>query len=81
MRRSKFHRWALLAALCLGLTLMPRDAFAYIDPGSGSMAYQVVLTGILAGMFAVRRVLAWFTRRFASRNHSATPLDDSHRSA
>ena len=81
MLRSKFHRWGALAALCLGLTLIPRDAFAYIDPGSGSMAYQVVLTGILAGMFAVRRVLAWFMRRVASRSHRATPLDDSQRSA
>ena len=71
----------LFATMVFLLAGFVSPAAAYIDPGSGSMAYQVVLTGILAGMFAVRRVLAWFMRRVASRSHRATPLDDSQRSA
>ena len=81
MFRAQFDRWAFLTVLALGLTFMPRDAFAYIDPGSGSMAYQVLLTAILAGMFGVRRVLAWFGRWFASRHEPTTPVDDSQQSA
>ena len=53
------------AATAAGLLLMtPMDAWAYIDPGSGSMAYQVLLAGGLAAGFLFRKVWArtrkWF---------------------
>lgn len=46
------------------LLLFPQDAWAYVDPGTGSMAYQVLLAGLLAAGFLFRRVWAktrkWF---------------------
>jgi len=70
----------VVLSVCVYLTLSPRPAFAYIDPGAGSMAYQVLLTGLLAGAFAVRRAVTWITGWFRAR-HAAVeiPDDTQHR--
>ena len=51
----------------LMLLLSPSDAWAYIDPGTGSYLFQLVIAGGLAGMYTLRRywhnVRAWFVRR------------------
>jgi len=44
-----------VSAACL-LMATPTNAWAYIDPGTGSMAYQVLLAGALAAGFLFRRV-------------------------
>jgi hypothetical protein len=40
-----------LAATCL---LGASDAWAYIDPGTGSMAFQLLIAGLVAASFAVK---------------------------
>jgi amino acid permease len=40
------------------LLLLPTPVFAYIDPGAGSMAYQVLLAGVMALSFTFRRSLS-----------------------
>ena len=56
----------LLLCVCL-LLLNPSDAWAYIDPGTGSYLFQLVIAGGLAGLYTLRRywhnVRAWFVRR------------------
>jgi hypothetical protein len=53
-------------------------ASAYIDPGSGSFIFQVLIGGLLAGAVAVkhfwRRIVSFFTRR-RSREHTAGKID------
>lgn len=66
---------------CVGITLVPADAFAYIDPGAGSMGYQVLLVSLLAGAVAIRRAVAWVVGVFSHRRDSAQPLDDADHSA
>jgi hypothetical protein len=55
------------------------DAWAYIDPGTGSYVFQLLIAGGLAGLYTVRR--HWFTvktsliskfRRGANDNPSRT---------
>jgi hypothetical protein len=70
-------RILVVLSLFVCLTLTPRPAFAYIDPGAGSMAYQVLLTGLLAGMFAVRRAVAWITGWFRARHPAVEISDDT----
>ncbi|HEY8535926.1 MAG TPA: hypothetical protein VIL25_05735 [Vicinamibacterales bacterium] len=45
----------------------PRDAFAYLDPGAGSMVVQAVVAGLAAAAYLlrsyVRRIGALFGRR------------------
>lgn len=51
---------ALLGALAC---LVARPAHAYIDPASGSYLFQLLIGGVLAGLFTIasawRNVLAW----------------------
>jgi hypothetical protein len=36
---------------------------AYVDPGSGTMYFQVLLGGLLGGLFHLRRVTRWILRK------------------
>ena len=50
---TEFLKVSLLAA-----TLVPATAFAYLDPGTGSMLLQVILGGVAALGVAIK--LFWF---------------------
>ena len=54
--------------LCACIVLLsPSDAWAYIDPGTGSYLFQLLIAGGLAGLYTFRRywhtVRDWFVRR------------------
>ena len=59
-----------LAVLFLVL-LLPRDAHAYLDPGTGSYVLQMIIAGVLGAAFAIKmswfRIKRFFTGMF-SRN-------------
>jgi hypothetical protein len=55
----KFRYWSA-AALCV---LLSESAFAYLDPGTGSMLLQVILGGIAAVGVALK--LFWHKIRVA----------------
>jgi hypothetical protein len=54
----------LLTLSTLVLVLSPSSAWAYLDPGTGSYFLQLLLGGVLAGLFALKmfwaRVKTWF---------------------
>lgn len=51
-----------LAALTLGfVAVTPTDAWAYVDPGTGSYLFQLAAAGLFAGMFTLRRY--WYVLR------------------
>jgi hypothetical protein len=57
------------ALLLLTLLLaLPSIANAYLDPGTGSYVLQLLIGGLLGGLFALgvfwRRVVAYFKRLF-----------------
>ena len=60
---------ALLAS-CL-LVLFPRDGYAYIDPGTGSLAWQVILSTVLGGTFYARRTIGNVWRSLGRRLRGA----------
>ena len=53
-----------LIVLVISVFLFTADAFAYLDPGTGSYVLQMVLAGIAAALFAVKlfwvRIKAFF---------------------
>ena len=53
MRYSKI---ALSISIMVGVLLLisARDAFAYVDPGTGSYVLQVIMAGLLAAAFALK---------------------------
>jgi hypothetical protein len=36
---------------------------AYVDPGSGTMYVQVILCGLLGGIFQLRKITRWIRRK------------------
>jgi len=62
---------ALLLLTLLPLAL-PSVAQAYLDPGTGSYVVQLLIGGLLGGLFALgvfwRRVLTFFKRLFRYKN-------------
>ncbi len=62
----------LFMGLILGIVVLPETAHAYIDPGAGSYALQVLLAGFFAALYGfkehVRRFFSW-VRSFFSRSN------------
>jgi hypothetical protein len=63
----KFVSFALLVAAVFFVSSFDGDLEAYLDPGTGSVAIQMILAGVVAGLAAVRvywhRLKSLFTRR------------------
>ena len=69
-----FAAAACVAVVCLLCDPSPADA--YIDPATGSLAYQVILAAALGAVFFVRRLrtgVAAIVRRLAERSSSEPP--------
>jgi len=59
------------------LVISPTPAYAYLDPGTGSMILQIVLGGV-AGMMVVGKLYwAQFTSFFSRRSDSAGEAKDT----
>jgi len=46
-------RWVGLLVAFFAL-MLPADAFAYLDPGTGSMVFQIATAAILGALFTVK---------------------------
>jgi hypothetical protein len=56
-----------LATLALGfLATTPTDAWAYVDPGTGSYLFQLAAAGFFASMFTLRQYWDVLKARFGS---------------
>ncbi len=69
----------LLAASVVLLT--ERSAFAYVDPGTGSLLYQAALALLIGLGLAVRRIrgsIAGFVRRVAARGAASERTTTEH---
>ena len=65
MARSSFaSRLAFVYVFAVLLLISEQPTHAYIDPGSGSLIYQTVLTLLLGAGFFFRRMLASIGRLF-----------------
>jgi hypothetical protein len=60
---------AVLATIIL---LLPSDAHAYVDPGTGSMVLQLVIAGLVSGLYMIKRF--WSNiKSFVCRDSDHTP--------
>lgn len=66
----------ILCFVLVGISI-PETAYAYIDPGTGSLILQLILAGILGSLFALktfwRKVIAFFKRLFTSTDAQDEP--------
>jgi hypothetical protein len=63
-------------AFAVNLALID-DAFAYIDPGTGTMLLQVAGAMIAAGLFYLRGARMWLSRRLGLGKNEPTPRVDA----
>lgn len=47
----------------LVLLLTPSGLFAYTDPGSGALLWQMMVAAFVGIMFSLRRMADWFRKR------------------
>ena len=50
--------WVLAPVGALAFLLIPMDAHAYLDPGTGSYVLQMIIAGLLGAAFAIK--MSWF---------------------
>ena len=68
------------AAVALIAAIGERPAYAYIDPGTGSLIYQTALTVLLGVAFVLRRSrasIARFVKRLGGRDVAGDRAADS----
>lgn len=61
MERSNMFNLFLLAVCLL---ILPNDAFAYVDPGSGYLVLQVIASVFIGILLSFKQVGAWLKTRF-----------------
>ncbi len=67
-------------AIAVNLALTS-PAFAYIDPGTGTMLLQIAGAMIAAGLFYLRSARLWLGRLFGASKPAATPRDEAEAQA
>ena len=72
MKRSLSRIWLLAGLALLVSPILLRPAYGYLDPGTGSYIIQLLVGGLLGGLFAIglfwKRVLAFVKRLFTPQN-------------
>ena len=74
----RLARIAVSACLLLSiLCLLQRPAYAYVDPGSGLLAFQSLTAFITGGLFYFRqRIKRLFRQRPSAKEDSPAPTKD-----
>jgi hypothetical protein len=70
---------ALFVAMFLFVSHLSGSLQAYLDPGTGSMALQLLMGGIVAALATVRlywdRMKTYFTRKGVERDSAPTTVE------
>ena len=60
--------------ICVGVLLVAQTrAYAYADPGSGTLIWQMLLAASFGVMFYARRIIGWFRGSKAGREKRSSP--------
>ncbi len=83
MKRAAIHRKSgfrdpafLFAVLIIYFGVMPTRAYAYLDPGTGSFIFQILVGAIVGGIFYFKNFIASLKEKIA-RLFGRKPADDS----
>lgn len=67
---------------------MPKSAHAYIDPGMGSLIWQLLLAGVLGASFFIHKIwrhiramFSWLKKYISSRRNLKDHIDKDELSA
>jgi uncharacterized membrane protein YqgA involved in biofilm formation len=74
MNTKTIRKQVVVTALCLAV-VPAGPAFAYIDPGTSSLVLQMLIGGIIGGMFTIK--LYWQRLKAFVSGKTETKLDES----
>lgn len=61
-----------VSVLIFSLLIVPAEAHAYLDPGTGSLILQAILAGIFSALFFIkmfwRRIKLFFSNLFSGKS-------------
>jgi hypothetical protein len=66
MMKCSAHLITILAVLTLFYLVFPLKAYAYLDPGTGSYIFQLIIAALLGGLFAGK--LFWNKIKISLKN-------------
>ena len=58
-----YRKFAFLLSLLALVMAVPQRASAYVDPGTGSMLWQLAAAAIFGALFRLKRIAAWLRAR------------------
>ena len=67
----------LLTVIVISMLCLPRQAYAYIDPGSGSSLFQLVLFALFGFGYAIRSRFSFLKKKPSQK--AALPKDHEPR--
>ena len=71
------RRVTLVALVALAVDVaVPVPAFAYLDPGAGSLVFQWIIAGVVGAALAARVGWRRFSGVFRRKGQSAADVDD-----
>lgn len=77
--RNLTHITTILVVLVLFYFVSIKDAYAYLDPGSGSYVIQLIIAGLLGGLYALKvfwsKVKNFFVNVFSRGNKNEKTED------
>ena len=79
LHSSRFlWRWLCVAAVFL---LWERPAHAYLDPGTGSFLFQLIIGAIFSALFGIKmfwtNIKLFFSSRFSRKKNTPDDSDDA----
>lgn len=65
LRRSIHDRKLLI--LVMAFVMMPESAYAYVDPGSGLLMWQIILSLLIGAIFQIKKIKNWLLNKINFR--------------
>jgi hypothetical protein len=78
MNKMSRDELVILLLLASGI-LMPKAAFAYLDPGTGSLLIQILIAGFFASLITVKMWFATMVGFFVGRFSRKTSNDNDEK--
>ena len=67
LKKEKFNYYYLVVWLItLTIFIFPETSYAYLDPGTGSFVFQMIIAGLVGGLFTIktfwRKIIGFFKK-------------------
>ncbi|MCL4353546.1 hypothetical protein M1615_03740 [Patescibacteria group bacterium] len=68
-----------LAFIFLVSLILPPPAKAYLDPGSASYLFQILIAGGLGVLFYIKTIIKWFKNLISGKSENETTVSQNEK--